>query len=140
MRARRIEGGWMVRLERGEEALDGLISFCSAEGVEGGAFTGLGAFQWARLGFFDQQARRYRDRRLEGPFEVLALTGNIARKSDGTLFAHTHCVLGDRELHTVGGHLFEAEVGATLEIALRVFEERLARQPDPDLGLELLDL
>ncbi len=140
MQAHPIEEGWIVRLERGEEALSVLTGFCADRGVEGASFTGLGAFQKARLGYFDMTARHYLEQVVEGPFEVLAITGNIARKSDGSLFAHTHCVLGDRQMHTLGGHLFEAEVGATLEIVLRVFEGRLARRPDPDLGLELLDL
>jgi predicted DNA-binding protein with PD1-like motif len=140
MRAQPIEGGWIVRLERGEEALGTLTGFCAASGIEGGAFTGLGAFQKARLGYFDMNTRRYVEKNVEGPLEVLAITGNIARKSDGSLFAHTHCVLGDRELRTLGGHLFEAEVGATLELVLRITGGRLARRPDPDLGLELLDL
>jgi predicted DNA-binding protein with PD1-like motif len=140
MQARPFEGGWIVRLERGEEVLSVLTGFCAARGVEAGSFTGLGAFQKARLGYFDMTSKRYLERVVEGPFEVLAITGNIAFKSDGSLFAHTHCVLGDRQLHTLGGHLFEAEVGATLELVLRVFDGRLARRPDPDLGLELLDL
>jgi predicted DNA-binding protein with PD1-like motif len=140
MQSRPIDGGWVLKLELGESVPESVTAFCTRQGVEAGHFHGIGALLRARLGYFDMERRTYDQRAFEGPFEVLSVSGNIGRKSDGSLFAHTHCVLGDREFRAIGGHLFEGEVGATMELVLLRQEGTLQRGPDPVTGLELLDL
>jgi predicted DNA-binding protein with PD1-like motif len=135
-----FEGGWILRLETGEPIQETLAGFCGEMGIGAGSFNAIGAVRWARLGYYDQDEGTYLERHLEGGWEVVSLSGNISRKSDGSLFPHTHCILSDREMKVVAGHLFEAEVGPTLECYLRTVAGELHRIPEPDSPLELLDL
>jgi predicted DNA-binding protein with PD1-like motif len=140
MHYRPFDGGWILRLETGEPIQESLAGFCRLMDIGGGSFTAIGAVRWARIGYYDQEKGAYREQRVEGGWEVVSLSGNISRKSDGSLFPHAHCILSDSAMKVVGGHLFEAEVGPTLECYLRTVDVELHRIPQPDSPLELLDL
>jgi predicted DNA-binding protein with PD1-like motif len=140
MRHRPIEGGWILRLEPAEPIIQSLAEFCERQRTTAGSFTGIGAVRWARLGYYDQDAGEYLERRLEGGLEVVSLTGNVSLRSDGSFFPHTHVVLSDREMRAFAGHLFEAEVGPTLEIYLWAVEGEVRRTAVPGTALEVVDL
>ena len=137
---RRIENGWILRLETGELVQESLTRFCQKNAIESGSYRAIGAVKWAQLGYYDQDEDVYLEERREGGFEVVSLNGNISRKSDGTLFPHSHCVLSDREMNTLGGHLFEAEVGPTFECYIYPAGDPVRRLARPDSPVELLDL
>lgn len=137
---RLIDGGWVLRLETGALIQESIARFCEENGIGSGSFQAIGAVRWARLGYYDQAEDAYLEKHFDGGFEVVSLSGNLSRKSDGTLFPHTHCVLSDRRMRTVGGHLFEAEVGPTLECYLHTAGEPIRRRAQPGSPLELLDL
>jgi len=134
-----VEGGYMVRVERGEELIGALKTLMEQEQVGSGTVTGLGATSFARLGIYDVEARVYVDRTFEGVHEICNLTGSLSWH-DGAPFPHVHMVLSDFELRAIGGHCFEALAGATIEVFVRSFEERIDREMDDDLGLHLLKL
>ena len=134
-----VEGGYIVRVERGEELVGALRSLMEQEQIGSGTVTGLGATSFARLGIYDIDAGAYVDRTFEGDHEVCNLTGSLSWY-DGTPFPHVHMILTDFELRAVGGHCFEARAGATLEVFVRCFDERIEREMDDDLGLHLLAL
>jgi len=134
-----VEGGYIVRVERGEELIGALKTLMEQEKIGSGTVTGLGATSFARLGIYDVEARVYVDRPFEGVHEVNNLTGSLSWH-DGAPFPHVHMVLSDFELRAVGGHCFEAIAGATIEVFVRSFKERIDREMDDDLGLHLLKL
>jgi len=134
-----VEGGYIVRVERGEELIGALKTLMEQEKIGSGTVTGLGATAFARLGIYDVEARVYVDRTFEGVHEVCNLTGSLSWH-DGAPFPHVHMVLTDFELRAVGGHCFEALAGATIELFVRSFKERINREMDDDLGLHLLKL
>jgi predicted DNA-binding protein with PD1-like motif len=140
MLQRPFDGGWVIRLETGESVLDAITAFCEDQQIAAGTFTGIGAIMQARLGYYDQGRGSYVDHNFDQELEVVSLTGNISRKSDGTLFPHTHCVLSNKEMKVIGGHLFEAVVGPTLEIYLWTVPGEIHRATPPGQSLELLDL
>ncbi len=134
-----VEGGYIVRVERDEELIGALKTLMEQEQVGSGTVTGLGATSFARLGIYDVEARVYVDRTFEGVHEICNLTGSLSWH-DGAPFPHVHMVLSDFELRAIGGHCFEALAGATIEVFVRSFEERIDRAMDDDLGLHLLKL
>ena len=140
MLQRAFDGGYIVRIEAGESALEALTSFCETEGIGAAAFTGLGAVSRARLGYYDDDSGEYIEQEFDSNLEVLNLTGNISRKTDGTLFAHCHCVLSGPEMETRGGHLFSGIANPTLEIILWTFTGELRRIPVPGSSAQVLDL
>jgi uncharacterized protein len=70
---------------------------------------------------------------------VLAFVGNLSVADDGPR-VHAHVTLGKHDGSAVGGHLFEAHVGATLELFVIRFEGELRRALDEATGAALLDL
>lgn len=55
---------------------------------------------------------------LEGPLELLSLTGNIIPDQTDTPDCHLHIMVGKSSCEVIGGHLFDARVFATCEIVL----------------------
>ena len=55
---------------------------------------------------------------LEGPLELLSLTGNIVPAETGQANCHLHIMASKSSGDVVGGHLQDAEVFATCEIVL----------------------
>lgn len=55
---------------------------------------------------------------LEGPLELLSLTGNIVPGDETLLDCHLHIMAGKSNGDVIGGHLFDAQVFATCEIVL----------------------
>ncbi len=139
MYVKEMEGGYLVRVVAGEELMESLRTLMRERDIGSGAVTGLGAVGWARLGAYEASTKDYVDREFEGDLEVVGLTGTMSWY-EGEPFAHVHLVLTDTDFQTVGGHCFEARVSATIELFVRVWDERVERQLDPDIGLHLMDL
>ena len=124
-------------LETGDEVMETLRSFARARGLRGSQFTAIGAFQDARLAFFDLQTKQYALIPVDEQAEVLSLLGDIADE-DGEPRVHAHAVLGLRDGTTRGGHLLEAHARPTLEVLLTESPEFLERRHDPATGLSLI--
>lgn len=137
MYTKRVEGGFLVRLERGEELIQSLARLMRDEEIGSGAVTGLGAVSDARLGFYQLSTKGYIDRSFQGEFEVVGLTGTMSWH-DGEPFPHVHLLLSDEEFQAVGGHCFEARASATLEVFVRAFDERVERKVEEEIGLHLM--
>jgi uncharacterized protein len=116
--------------------MQGLREFAAREKIRAARFTGIGAFQSARLAYFDWETKRYCELPVEEQVEVLVLAGDIAL-NDGKPEPHVHVVLGRRDGSTRGGHLCEAIVRPTLELMLEQ-AGALERRLDPESGLALI--
>ena len=55
---------------------------------------------------------------IEGPLELLGLSGNIVPGADGAPDCHLHIMAARASGDVMGGHMFDAEVFATCEIVL----------------------
>lgn len=53
---------------------------------------------------------------------------------------HLHIVLGDEKFQAYGGHLKNAVVSATCEIAIFELDSKIKRKYDDEIGLNLLDI
>lgn len=56
--------------------------------------------------------------KLEGPLELLGLTGNLFPSENGETDFHLHILLSKSSGEVVGGHLFNARVFASCEIMI----------------------
>ena len=139
MKSRRVASGYLVRLERGEEAIESLASFVAKKKIPCGTIQGIGAVKNVKLGYFDTRRRAYRTKRVKGICEVLGLSGNISYLDDKP-YIHTHIILADASHKAVGGHFFEGTVAITLEIFIQVISKRLRRKFDREAGFNFWDL
>ena len=125
------------RLPHGGDLLDELTGLARREGVRTGTVSAIGAVSRARIGFYDQAARVYRDLDLDQPLEICSCLGNISLK-DGEVFVHAHVVLADDAGETRGGHLCPGTVIFAAECRIDEIRSRqLERGYDDRTGLSL---
>ncbi|MBI4642209.1 MAG: DNA-binding protein [Deltaproteobacteria bacterium] len=129
---------FMGRLAKGDDLLQALEKFCQEQNITLGEVRALGAVTRARVGFYNQEERKYYFLDLDQPLEILALVGNISLK-DGKPMVHAHVTLADAEGRAWGGHLTEGTPVFACEFALHEYlaDKPLARQNDPETGLML---
>lgn len=128
-----------VRLDPGDEIHESLQKLANEAQFNAAAITsGIGRTRDNLYGYMDDDGI-YQRRKLEPPSELVSLSGNIARKEDGSAFTHIHCCWSDNDLKPHAGHMFECTVAVVAEIHLRVMSEILmTRCPLP--GVQLLGL
>jgi hypothetical protein len=131
---------FVLILDQGEEAFASISRFAEQTRIAGASLTALGAFESAKVGWFDIEKREYHPLPVKEQCEVLSLIGDIATGDDGKPSLHVHAVLGLSDGTTRGGHLMEAIVRPTLEVTVVESAAHLRRKKRADLGLALIDL
>lgn len=128
---------YFLRLEKGEEIISALKNFSKEKKLKGAFFYGIGAGKNFTIGCYDLTKKEYIKKEIKKEGEILSLIGNVSHLRD-EIFIHTHIVFADQNFKMYGGHLFSAEVTATLEIFLILTEKKLLRKAFPDIGLNLI--
>jgi uncharacterized protein len=123
---------------KGDEVLSGLTDFAAKYNVGDAHFTGIGAVSSATTAWIDLDKKLYHPTVTNQQVEVLSLIGDIAA-FNGKPVVHMHAILGRRDGTTVGGHVWELNVNPTVEVFLTANTTPLAKRPDPDSGLKLID-
>lgn len=123
----------------GDEVLSGLTEFAEQEKIGAGHFTGIGAFQSAMFGWFDEAHKAYRDIQINQQVELISLIGNVGLVN-GAPQIHTHGAVGFPDGHTRGGHLLQAVAWPTVEVFFTAVPRPLVKSFDEETGLELFDL
>jgi len=131
---------YLVRLERGEDVLERLKVFADRYRIGFASVQAIGTFQRVTLGYYDVEARAYRNELVDEPVEVLSMLGNITHGEDGERIVHAHLTVGFADYTTRGGHLVDATVGPTLEVIVQTGPLTVQRRHDSDTGLQLWDL
>jgi len=139
MQSRKTNRGYVLRLNKGEEIMETLTRFCVDNKIGSGLFSGIGAVLNAQIGFYHLDKKEYSFKTFEKPLEIISLIGNVSLV-DHEPFLHVHVVLSDENYRAYGGHLKEAQVGATCEVYFFETEININRKLDEDIGLKLLDL
>lgn len=144
MKWRRIDDGsetatYVAVGEIGDEAMSSLKQLITEQGLDAAQVTAVGAFRRAVVGWFDREAKDYRQIPVDQQCEVLSLIGDVALSDKGPQL-HLHAVLGLPDGTTRGGHLIEGHVWPTLEVILRESPAQLRKTSRPEIGLALIDL
>jgi hypothetical protein len=129
---------FLGRLAKGDDLLQALEDFCQEHNITLGEVRALGAVTRARVGFYNQEERKYYFLDLEQPLEILALVGNISLK-DGKPMVHAHVTLADATGRAWGGHLAPGTPVFACEFTVHEYQadQTPARQDDPETGLML---
>lgn len=130
---------FLIRLERGERVVLSIKSLCEKLGIKNASFAGIGSIENPVLAHYRVDNKRYKEKNLQGIFEVTNLVGNVAIFEEKPL-VHGHINVSDDEMRVFGGHLVEATVAATLEITLQDFGSGKTKKQDDNIGLKLLEL
>jgi len=127
----------LVRLNTGEDLLDGITEYVTTAGIRAAWLTYLGAVSRASLRYYDQDDRVYRDFELDEHLEVLSGVGNVSLL-DGAPFVHTHAAFAASDGKAVGGHLNSGTTVWALEVRIQeLIGDPLIREPDDCTSLSL---
>jgi predicted DNA-binding protein with PD1-like motif len=137
MQSKKVENGYLIRIDKGEELMAAIIGFIAEKGIPSGVISGIGALTDVELGYFNRDRQEYQRQKFDNIYELLSLKGNISY-IDGKPIVHAHCILGRNDYGLIGGHLFSGEVAVTAEVFVQVFNERISRAMNPELKLNLL--
>jgi predicted DNA-binding protein with PD1-like motif len=134
------ERTFVLILDPAEEAFAAISRFADRKDITGASVTAIGAFERAKVGWFDFDAKRYWPISVGAQCEVLSLLGDIAEGDDGKVSLHLHAVLGLSDGSVRGGHLLEGIVRPTLEVTITETAAHLRRKKRPDLGIALIQM
>lgn len=130
---------WIAILDMGEEVGQALTTLAEREKIGNASFVALGAFEKARIAYFEWEAKHYKPIPIDEQVEVVTLAGDIVADDKGKPSLHAHAVLGRSDGTTRGGHLLEGHVRPTLEVTITELPAHLTRHKHPELGLALIE-
>ncbi|MBT3179741.1 MAG: DUF296 domain-containing protein [Candidatus Marinimicrobia bacterium] len=130
---------FFVYIEKNEKVMTNLAKFCLDHNIVNGKISGIGAVKLTEIGVFDTENKKYIRKSFDDVLELLSFEGNVTLK-DGIPFVHTHIVLSNQEMQTIGGHLFETTIAAVGEFFIRKFEGTAYRKLNDDVGLPCICL
>jgi len=128
---------FILRIHRGEEAVEEILSFCDEKNINAAWVSGLGACDRTEISYYDLSAKEYKRKMIDEECELLNLTGNIAF-ADGKRMLHAHVTLSRSDYSTIGGHLHSIQISGTGEIHISRLEGKFERELDSETGLKLL--
>lgn len=132
---------YLMRLEQGEQLTQSLRYFIEELNIKTAWLQGLGGVNAVELGYYQLSTQQYIWRLIRQPLELISLQGNISVGEDGQPAMHLHGTFSDAAMHAFGGHIKEAEIAATCEILITVWQrDPIRRQHDNRTGLSLLQL
>lgn len=139
MQSKRVNDGFLLRLEKGEEIISSITRFSKENNIIAAHIHAIGAVSAVELGFYHLDKKEYRFKKINRNLEISSMTGNISLfENEQTI--HAHGIFSDENYSCMGGHVTNATVSATCEIYLTNFNSPLVRKTNEDIGLKLLDL
>ena len=131
------KNNYLIRFDRGEYLFENLKKFCQDKKVYSAFFYGLGAVDFAKLGYYNLRSKKYRNKIFKKSFEIASLTGNISLHKD-EIIIHAHGVFSDPGFKAVAGHVDDEKIAVTAEMYLVSLGSKVRRKYNPDIGLNLL--
>ncbi len=116
---------FLVKIVPGESLVGRISELINTERIQSAVIlSAIGSVKNVRLKDIKSGAKlpitsaRLIDHTIEGPLELLGLTGNVVPNENNELDCHLHIMASKASGDVVGGHMFDAEVFATCEIVL----------------------
>ena len=125
---------FLIYIQIDEPVMETLISVCKNNGIMNGQISGIGAVKEIEMGAYDLDSKSYLRKQYPDNHELISFQGNITLKDDNP-FIHAHITIGNHDLHTRGGHLFEMKVAVVGEFIIRNIESNVHREFDKNIGL-----
>ena len=99
-----------------------LNKIATRQKIKAGVVQVMGSLGRARLSFFDQKIRAYRELDFDAPHEIVAGNGNISlRNDDGVPSVHLHLAVADSQGKVLGGHCLEGCLVYAVEFVIWQF-------------------
>lgn len=130
---------YLIRFIKGEDINSSIKKFCEKLSIKNAEVTGIGSVESPTLAHYRVDTKKYKEKTFKGIFEITSLIGSVAI-CDGEPLVHIHVTISDENMRAFGGHLVKGLVSATVELVLTIFETKLTKSYDSDIGLKLWKL
>ena len=129
----------MFRVKPKQELASEITNYCVQYGITSGVVIGIiDSVESAKLNFLKELPGMYEAVEYTGPLEIVCAQGSVALKGSD-LITHVHIQLSSPDI-CQGGHLVEAKVFSTAEVAIGELDYQLIRYADAYTGLNELKL
>lgn len=128
-----------VIFDKGDEVKEGLTAFAKEQRLGASQISAIGALSDVVLGYFDRDAKTYREIPVSEQVELLSLAGDVVLDK-GQPSVHAHVVVGKSDGSAHGGHLVKAHVWPTLEAIISESPAHLEKAYDPEAKLALIKI
>jgi predicted DNA-binding protein with PD1-like motif len=124
---KQVEQGrrFVIKIAPGEWLHARLVEFAKSAGVtQAVVVSAIGSVEDVRFRGIKSGAKlpitapRIHEHEVQGPLELLGLTGNLVPDEHGEVDCHLHVIAARSSGEVLGGHLYDAQVFATCEIVL----------------------
>lgn len=139
MRVTKNDDKYIMRIDKGENVLESITSWCVENDIKAGVFSGIGAVEYVSCGYYALDEKKYYFKQYDQLLEVLSMQGNIALKEEKP-FPHVHAVFSGTDNKAFGGHVEEMRVGVVLEVVFEALSKPIVREHDECIGLFLMDV
>lgn len=127
----------VARLPHGADLFEEIRGMARRHGISAGQVWAIGAVQRARIAYYDQADKTYRELDRDEHLEIVSLIGNVSLR-DGEPAVHAHAVFADARGQTWGGHVVPGCVVFACEVFMSEFTGvALERAHDDVTGLPL---
>ncbi|MCF8025001.1 MAG: DUF296 domain-containing protein [Desulfobacteraceae bacterium] len=131
---------FMGRLGYGQDLLEEITAVCTGQNIRLARIEAIGAVQYARLGYYDQNTLEYRFFTIDQPLEITGLIGNVSVRENKPM-VHAHITLADKAGNAYGGHLAIGTIVFACEILIETLDGRcFERKFDEETGLPLWNI
>ena len=128
----------VLRLDKGDNISESIITVAEKEKIVAGSVVGIGATDDFTVGVFNTEKGTYDEFLYTGTHEITSLTGNITFVI-GKPYVHLHITAAGKEGKVVGGHLIKGVISLTAEIFIDIFPKTVKRKRDENLKINLLE-
>ncbi len=137
MQVKRIGEKALLKLEKGDNVLESLSTFCLENGVTSGSVIwGIGMIRESVIGYFN--GKEYVKEKYSECREAVSFHGSIAEDEPKL---HIHVGLAGKNHQVVGGHLFSGTADPLLEVHLEILPKgTVHRRLNQKSGLTEFDL
>ena len=130
----------MGKLSYGGDLLEELTAVCEKEAVVLGTVQAIGAVQKGRIGYYNQDERKYQFVEFDKHLEIASLIGNISTRH-GKPMVHAHVTFADDEGLCYAGHLSAGTIIFACEFIITLCRgPSFVRDLDEQTGLPLWKL
>ncbi|TSC92648.1 MAG: hypothetical protein CEN89_578 [Candidatus Berkelbacteria bacterium Licking1014_7] len=128
----------IYKLSQNSDFFTEIEKICQKNAIKAGWLNAIGALSSVTLAHFNPDGKIYTEKTISKQVEIVSLSGVISLRQ-GKIHFHLHIVVADNHFKTYAGHLKSATVNPTCEVAILSSRQKLTRDFDPKIGLDILN-
>ncbi|MFI3252268.1 MAG: PPC domain-containing DNA-binding protein [bacterium] len=135
------DNDYVVLLKKGDNLITALTNFHNQVDNKFCKINAIGAVTDISLGYayLEDNEIKYNNIEYKEEYELLSLDGNMSLRDNKTAI-HLHASLSDKNNNCIGGHVNYATISIVCEMFITVYNTKISREFDKEVGIAVLDI